>query len=195
MGKLNIINYITPYKFFFTCSLDYTQCTSGTTATHNCSGMNTVGMMFHGTSREMSTCTFNLTSGKCISENETCMISHQPSLSMSAGARTLIPFMSSVSLSSPGMCWETKTLLIYIHASAAPNVMTTIAAISTPSVDTSSTMVGQSSLVISSSSISSMGTTPSGMEKNDLLLYCMKIFSSHIHDGIIYHNSVDFHVS
>ena len=77
------------------------ECSSGSTATHDCSGKNTVGMVFHGTNREMSTCTFNLTSGKCIGKNETCMINNQPSPSattMSAGGSTLIRSVSSPSM-------------------------------------------------------------------------------------------------
>ena len=38
------------------------QCTSGTSATYDCSGNNEVGLVFDGTNRELRTCNFNLAS-------------------------------------------------------------------------------------------------------------------------------------
>lgn len=74
------------------------QCTSGTTATYDCSGSNEVGLVFDGTSRELRTCNFNLASGKCFGQDDTCTISQQPSPSATTNLATsqMMAFVTSV---------------------------------------------------------------------------------------------------
>ncbi|XP_065910728.1 serine-rich adhesin for platelets-like [Dysidea avara] len=130
--------------------LDYVQCTSGTSATYDCSGNNEVGLVFDGTSRELRTCNFNLASGKCFGQDDTCTISNQPSPStttISADTSTTSSFMNSVLLPSQ----------------SSTSIMTTSTMMmSTSSVATSSlTSTGESSLTTISSTKSNMLTTSS----------------------------------
>ena len=79
------------------------QCTSGTSATYDCSGNNEVGLVFDGTSRELRTCNFNLASGKCFGQDDTCTISNQPSPSattISSGKSSTITLDFAISSSS-----------------------------------------------------------------------------------------------
>ena len=85
--------------------MDYVQCTSGTIATHNCSGDDTISLVFDGAIRELRTCTFNLASGRCIDQEVMCMINIEPSASTLAGeSPTTTP--SSVLASPSGMKCE-----------------------------------------------------------------------------------------
>ena len=106
MGKIIVCCIYLQYNCYH--RLNYVQCTSGTIATHDCSGENTVSLVFDATIRELSTCTFNLASGRCIDQEHTCMINVQPSTStITTSSPTITP--SSVPSSYTG----TVNFLLY----------------------------------------------------------------------------------
>ena len=81
--------------------LDYVQCSSGIVNTYSCNGGSADGLVFNGTNREMRLCTFNLASGKCIGQDETCTISADPPATATQSSTVLVSSsLSTTSLSS-----------------------------------------------------------------------------------------------
>jgi len=114
MGKYKAAIYLINFKFH---RLDYVQCSSGTIANHDCSGKNTAGLVLRGTGRELRTCSFNLISGECIDENDTC---HQPSpspttiLPVSAPMTSVVTVQSSSAIVMPSPTPITATSSWYV---------------------------------------------------------------------------------
>ena len=84
--------------------LDYVQCSSGIVNTYSCNGKSAVGLVFNGTNRKMKLCIFNLASGKCIGQDETCTISADLPITATPSSTSftgLVPsLISTTSLSS-----------------------------------------------------------------------------------------------
>ena len=75
--------------------LDYVQCSSEIVNTYSCNGGSADGLVFNGTNREMRLCTFNLASGKCIGQDETCTISADPPVTATPSSASFTGLVSS----------------------------------------------------------------------------------------------------
>ena len=87
--------------------LDYVQCNSGIVNTYSCNGGSADGLVFNGTNREMRLYTFNLASGKCIGQNETCTISADPPVTATSSSTSFTGLVSS-SLSTTSLSSATS---------------------------------------------------------------------------------------
>ena len=98
MGKCGYDIHIYMYVFNEGClfeRLDYVQCSSGIVNTYSCNGEGAVGLVFNGTNREMRLCNFNLASGKCIGQDETCVISADLPITATPSSTSFIGLVSS----------------------------------------------------------------------------------------------------
>ena len=75
--------------------MDYVQCSSGIAYAYSCSGGSADGLVFNGTNREMRLCTFNVASGKCIGQDETCTISVDPPVTATPSSASFTGLVSS----------------------------------------------------------------------------------------------------
>ena len=82
--------------------LDYVQCSSGIVNTYSCNGGSAVGLVFNGTNREMRLCNFNLASGKCIGQDDTCTISANSPITVTPSSTSFTGLASS-SISTTSM--------------------------------------------------------------------------------------------
>ena len=78
------------------------QSSSGIVSSYSCNGGSPVGLVFNGTNREMRLCTFNLASGKCIGQDDTCTISAEPPVTATS-ASTSFTGLSSTSISTTSL--------------------------------------------------------------------------------------------
>ena len=103
--------------------LDYVQCSSGIVNTYSCNGESAVGLVFNGTNREMRLCIFNLASGKCIGQDDTCTISADPPVTATPSSISFIELVSS-SISTTSLSIVTSNNPLLPSLSEWLNVMT-----------------------------------------------------------------------
>ena len=75
--------------------LDYVQCSSGIVNAYSCNGGSGAGLVFSGKNREMRLCIFSLASGKCIEQDDTCIIRADPSVTATPSSTSFIGLVSS----------------------------------------------------------------------------------------------------